>query len=107
LVLRESLCVFLSGSALMYSQNAGKVLTCARAHGVIDFKGDWCSATNARATAECSDALRFEADFLASAAVIHWPGNQRRGAEAQRHDEEIDRALISSVLRLCVSAPLR
>jgi len=37
---------------------------------VIDFKGDWCSKTNAPATDTCADAVRFTADFAASAVTI-------------------------------------
>jgi hypothetical protein len=43
---------------------------CARSGGVVAFKGDWCAATNAPATATCFDAVHFVADFAASAAAI-------------------------------------
>jgi len=37
----------------------------------IDFKGDWCDATNAAATDSCFDAVQLAADFAASAVTIN------------------------------------
>ena len=65
-----TLCVLLSGNFAKFSDQATPLAHCSRTDGVIDFKGDWCSTTNAPATATCFDAVRFEADFAASAAVI-------------------------------------
>jgi hypothetical protein len=66
----DTLCVLLSGNAAEYGDDSTGVTRCKRTHGVIDFQGDWCAATNSPATATCSDALRFSADFAASAATI-------------------------------------
>ena len=37
---------------------------------MINFKGDWCAGTNNIAHAECSDAVRFTAEFAASSVLI-------------------------------------
>ena len=48
------------------------VTHCARTNGVIDFKGDWCAATNSPATGLCARiAVQFTADFAASAVTLH------------------------------------
>lgn len=41
------------------------------AMGNVDFKGDWCDATNAAATDTCSDAVQLAAEFAASAVKIN------------------------------------
>jgi hypothetical protein len=69
--LGETLCVLLSGNDVKYGDTQTPTEHCKRTGGVIDFKGDWCSATNAPATATCFDAVLFTADFAASAAVIN------------------------------------
>jgi hypothetical protein len=62
-----SLCVFLADSLAAFSDGAVPFERCKRdAQGKIVFQGDWCSATNAPATADCADALRFAATFAAS-----------------------------------------
>lgn len=40
------------------------------ANGKITSKGDWCSTTDAAATADCADAFKLGADFAASAVKI-------------------------------------
>lgn len=37
----------------------------------ITYKGDWCDATNAAATADCADAVQLAAEFAASAVKIN------------------------------------
>jgi hypothetical protein len=66
----QSLCVLLTGDSFDNCDGIGPVCHCKRTGGVIDFKGDWCSQTNAPATATCADAVRFAADFAASAVTI-------------------------------------
>ena len=68
--LDQTLCVFITGDATTYGDHANAVSHCVRENGVIAFKGDWCAATNAAATATCFDAVRFHAGFAASAAHI-------------------------------------
>jgi hypothetical protein len=68
--LGETLCVALTGDAATYGDGATPIARCARTNGAIDFKGDWCSRTDGRATAACSDAVHFVADFAASAVRI-------------------------------------
>jgi hypothetical protein len=65
----QSLCVVLSGDAATYG-NGGTPARCKRTGGKIDFKGDWCTATNAAASAACSDAVNFAGDFAASGVLI-------------------------------------
>jgi hypothetical protein len=59
----ETLCAVLAGDP--------HNLQCQRTNGVIDFRGDWCSATNGPATSTCADAVLVKADFAASAVQIH------------------------------------
>lgn len=67
--LGQSLCVVLSGDAATYG-NGGTPARCKRTGGKIVFKGDWCTATNAAASAGCSDAVNFAGDFAASGVLI-------------------------------------
>ena len=71
-VLQESLCVVLSGNAVMYGNpGAGGETVCKRdANGNILFQGDWCSTTNQAATATCADAVQVSATFAAQAVTI-------------------------------------
>jgi hypothetical protein len=69
-IVNQSLCALLAGAAPAWDGAGQPATRCARTNGVIDFAGDWCAATNAPADASCHDALRFHADFAASAAVI-------------------------------------
>lgn len=65
-----SLCVVLSGNPGEYG-NGGAPNTCKRdENGQIMLKGDWCSATNSAATAECADAFALGGEFAASAVKI-------------------------------------
>lgn len=63
--LNETLCVLLSGDPGTFGEN-GK---CKRTGGVIDFEGDWCSATNT--AGGCGDAVSLGAEFAASAVLIN------------------------------------
>lgn len=68
--LSQSLCVLLSGNAAMYG-DGGSPSKCKRdAMNQIIYKGDWCSATNAAASAMCADAARVLATFAASAVKL-------------------------------------
>jgi hypothetical protein len=68
--LDETMCALIAGSS-SFLDSSGPMSTCARgASGAIAFKGNWCSATNAAATATCFDAARVVATFAASAALV-------------------------------------
>jgi hypothetical protein len=66
--LAESLCVLLTNNSALYGSN-GKCTRDSNNH--IVFQGDWCSATDAPATAGCADALRFAGSFAASGITIN------------------------------------
>jgi hypothetical protein len=69
--LSESLCVLLSGDPSTFGAPSGTVLRCTRAaSGDILFKGDWCAATNEKATPGCEDAMRFSGAFAAIGVKI-------------------------------------
>jgi hypothetical protein len=69
--LTQSLCVLLSGDAKTYGTDVNGVTKCTRdANNKILLKGDWCSTTNAAATADCADAFQLGATFAASAVKI-------------------------------------
>jgi hypothetical protein len=69
--LGQSLCVLLSGDAQGFGDGGSPIERCKRdASGEILFKGDWCAATNAKATPGCEDSLRFTAQFAAQGATI-------------------------------------
>jgi hypothetical protein len=68
--LQQSLCVLLSGDAAAFG-NGGSQNKCKRVNGQIVFQGDWCTATNQPATAQCSDAVRFSGAFAASGVIIN------------------------------------
>ncbi|HEY4119724.1 MAG TPA: hypothetical protein VGM56_17775 [Byssovorax sp.] len=61
-MLNTTLCAVLAG--------AGGT-TCSRTNGKIDYQGNWCEATNAAATANCSDAVQLEATFAAAAVKLN------------------------------------
>lgn len=66
----ESLCVLLSGDPSTYG-DGGSPQRCRRdGNQAIQFAGDWCIATNAAATAECSDAMAISFDFTANAVAV-------------------------------------
>lgn len=70
--LNQSLCVLLSEDPSQYGDGGSPIERCARdSMGEILFHGDWCSATGAPATTACHDAVRFSADFAASAVKIN------------------------------------
>lgn len=58
----SSLCVILSGDPATFGDGKTPAL-CKRTAAVIDFKGDWCDATN---DATCKDSIRLAAGFSAS-----------------------------------------
>lgn len=66
----QSLCVILSGDSATYG-NGGTPARCKRTAGKIVFKGDWCTATNAAASAGCNDAVYVAGDFAASGVLIN------------------------------------
>jgi hypothetical protein len=68
--LGQSLCVLLSGDAATYG-TGGSPNKCKMTGGVIDFKGDWCAATNMAAGGGCSDAVTLGAKFAASSVKIN------------------------------------
>jgi hypothetical protein len=66
----QSLCVLISGDPGLYG-NGGSPIQCKRdGLGKIVFKGDWCNATDAAATANCFDSSRFNASFASSAVAV-------------------------------------
>ena len=68
----ESLCVLLSGDAATYGDGASPIAHCKTdAGGAILFAGDWCSTTNAAATASCADSVQLSGDFAASSVKIN------------------------------------
>jgi hypothetical protein len=69
--LSETFCVLLSGAPAIYGDGGSPVQKCKRTNGVIDFHGDWCSATNAQADANCFDALQVAGSFAASSVQIN------------------------------------
>ena len=68
--LTQSLCVVLSGDPTAYG-DGGAPKKCKRVNGKIVFPGDWCTATNQPATAQCNDAVRFAGAFAASGVTIN------------------------------------
>lgn len=68
--LKQSLCVLLSGNAAMYGDGMSPNKCKRDAMGVIEFKGDWCAATNAAADGMCSDSAKLGAEFAASAVKV-------------------------------------
>lgn len=66
--LSSSLCALITGE----NDGGTPIKKCQRdAMGKIAFPGDWCDATNAAATATCSDAVKLGAEFAASAVKIN------------------------------------
>ncbi|NUP06947.1 MAG: hypothetical protein HOW73_12915, partial [Polyangiaceae bacterium] len=63
--LHQSLCVILSGDSATYGDGGSPAL-CKRTDGVIDYQGNWCSATDAPGDGACRDAVRFNGGFAAS-----------------------------------------
>jgi hypothetical protein len=64
-VLKQSLCVVLSGDGTTYGDQGTPIEKCKRDAGnKIVLQGDWCSTTN---DASCKDAMRLTANFSASA----------------------------------------
>ncbi len=67
----QTLCVVLSGDAAAYGDGATPISRCKRTNGKINFQGDWCTATNQPASAQCKDALYFAGNFAASGVIIN------------------------------------
>lgn len=65
--LGQSLCVLLSGDPATYGDGAMPA-KCKRTGGVIDFKGDWCSATDTEGG--CQDSVKMLGAFAASSVTI-------------------------------------
>jgi hypothetical protein len=67
-LLKQSLCVILSGDSAQFG-DGGTPLRCKRdAGGKIVFQGDWCTATN---DAACKDAVHLVAGFSASGVKVN------------------------------------
>jgi hypothetical protein len=66
-----SLCVVLSGDVATYGDGSSPTNRCKRTAGAIDVHGDWCSATDQPATAQCHDAVHFAGAFAASGVIIN------------------------------------
>ncbi len=63
-----SLCALLTGNG----DKGMPIEKCARdAMAKIDYKGDWCDATNVAADATCFDSVQLTAEFAASAVKIN------------------------------------
>jgi hypothetical protein len=67
-VLNQTLCVLLSGDATQFGDTSSPK-KCKRTNGVIDFKGDWCTATNT--AGGCQDSVALGAKFAASSILIN------------------------------------
>lgn len=67
--LNQSLCVLLSGDPIKYG-DGGMPVGCKKTGGKIDFKGDWCTATNLPADATCADAVKLQGSLAASAVKL-------------------------------------
>lgn len=68
--LSKSLCALLVDSA--DTEVVDKITHCKKGtDGKVTAKGDWCSTTNAAATADCADAFSLGASFAASAVKIN------------------------------------
>jgi hypothetical protein len=68
--LNRSLCVVLARDAAEFG-DGGSPIRCAYLDGKIKYPGDWCSTTNAGATANCHDAAKFAFSFAASAVRLN------------------------------------
>jgi len=68
--LSQSLCVLLSGNAAMYGDGMTPNKCKRDAMGVIEYKGDWCAATDMAADAMCMDSAKLGAEFAASAVKV-------------------------------------
>jgi hypothetical protein len=68
--IQQTLCVVIAGDATIYG-DGGVPAKCKRANGKINFAGDWCTATNQAATAQCNDAVHFAGAFAASGVIIN------------------------------------
>lgn len=71
-LLKQSLCVLLSGDPTTYGDGAMPISRCKRDAGMaIVYKGDWCDATNMAADANCFDSVQLTADFAASSVKLN------------------------------------
>jgi hypothetical protein len=71
--LNETLCLLIAGGPSMQGTLGGTTMqACARGeNNAIAAQGDWCSTTDAPASAGCADAMRFAGSFAASGTAIH------------------------------------
>jgi hypothetical protein len=67
--LKATMCVVLTSFTETQLDPTG-IARCPQSGGTVSVAGDWCSTTNAPATASCADALRLVADFAASAVPM-------------------------------------
>jgi hypothetical protein len=67
--LKATMCVVLTSFTATQLDSTG-IARCPESGGTVTVAGDWCSATNAPATASCADALHLVADFAASAVPM-------------------------------------
>ncbi|HNC95977.1 MAG TPA: hypothetical protein PLA94_21290 [Myxococcota bacterium] len=67
---QASLCVILSGDATQYGDGASPAKCKRGRDGAILYHGDWCDATNAAASGDCFDSVRFQSAFSASGVDI-------------------------------------
>jgi hypothetical protein len=65
-----SLCVILSGDTAKYGDGA-MPNKCKRTANVIDFKGDWCTGTDAAADAACFDSVKLQGSLAASSVKVN------------------------------------
>jgi hypothetical protein len=68
--LSQSLCVLLSGDAVKYGDGMSPAKCKRDVMMKIEYKGDWCDATNMAATADCGDSAKLGAEFAASAVKV-------------------------------------
>lgn len=66
--IKQSLCVILSGDAAQFGDGATPAKCKRDAGGKIVFQGDWCAASN---DAACTDAVKLQAKFAASAVKVN------------------------------------
>ena len=68
-LLKQSLCVVLSGDAATYGDDGTPLERCTRdGNGDIVLKGDWCAASNS--AGGCQDSFRLQATIAASGAAL-------------------------------------
>jgi hypothetical protein len=73
-LLRQSLCVVLSGDPNQYGNGQTPTQCLRDAGGHIVYQGDWCSDTNGPAAGDCADGVRLEGTFAANAVAADSSG---------------------------------